>query len=92
MAGRVLNPKEKAYSFRYEYDFKDYVPGLRFMTRYTTGHNIYAPNLGGTNLKERETDFDLGYTVQSGWLKNLGYAHATPFMTTTCSLQPISNL
>ena len=51
MAGRVLNPKEKAYSFRYEYDFKDYVPGLRFMTRYTTGHNIYAPNLGGTNLK-----------------------------------------
>nr|WP_319005297.1 OprD family outer membrane porin [Acinetobacter baumannii] len=35
--------------------FKDYVPGLRFMTRYTTGHNIYAPNLGGTNLKERET-------------------------------------
>lgn len=61
--------KRKAYSFRYEYDFKEYVPGLRFMTRYTTGHNIYAPNLGGTNLKERETDFDLGYTVQSGWLK-----------------------
>ena len=67
--GEFLNPKEKAYSFRYEYDFKDFVPGLRFMTRYTTGHNIYAPNLGGTNLKERETDFDLGYTVQSGWLK-----------------------
>ncbi len=24
--GEFLNPKEKAYSFRYEYDFKDYVP------------------------------------------------------------------
>ena len=67
-----LNPKEKVYSFRYEYDFKDYVPGLRFMTRYTMGRDIYAPALGGTNLKEHETDFDIGYTVQSGWLKNLG--------------------
>ena len=42
------------------------------MTRYTTGHNIYAPSLGGTDLKEDELDFDLGYTVQSGLLKNLG--------------------
>lgn len=64
--GEFLNPKEKAYSFRYEYDFKDYVPGLRFMTRYTMGRNIYAPNLGGTDLKERETDFDIGYMFSPG--------------------------
>lgn len=92
--GEFLNPKEKAYSFRYEYDFKDYVPGLRFMTRYTTGHNIYAPNLGGTNLKERETDFDLGYTVQSGWLKNLGlrarYAIYDNNMLSTANIKPVN--
>lgn len=91
MAGRILNPKEKAYSFRYEYDFKDYVPGLRFMTRYTMGRNIYAPNLGGTDLKERETDFDIGYTVQTGWLKTFPFVLAMRSMTTTCWPQPISN-
>lgn len=69
--GEFLNPKEKVYSARYEYDFKKYVPGLRFMTRYTKGTNIYAPRLGGTNLKEDELDFDIGYTIQSGFLKNL---------------------
>lgn len=92
--GEFLNPKEQAYSFRYEYDFKDYVPGLRFMTRYTMGRNIYAPNLGGTNLKERETDFDLGYTIQSGWLKNLGlrarYAIYDNNMSANANIKPVN--
>ncbi len=34
MAGRVFKRKRK--SLCYEYDFKDYVPGLRFMTRQVT--------------------------------------------------------
>jgi hypothetical protein len=92
--GEFLNPKEKAYSFRYEYDFKDYVPGLRFMTRYTMGRNIYAPNLGGTDLKERETDFDISYTVQTGWLKNLSlrarYAIYDNNMLATANIKPVN--
>lgn len=87
-----LNPKEQVYSFRYEYDFKNYLPGLRFMTRYTTGHNIYAPQLGGTNLKEDELDFDIGYTVQSGYFKNLGlrarYAIYDNNMLSTANIKP----
>lgn len=66
-----LNPKEKVYSLRYEYDFKNYIPGLRFMTRYTWGNHIEAPRLGGYQLKEDELDFDLGYTIQQGPFKNL---------------------
>ncbi|OTH00900.1 OprD family porin [Acinetobacter sp. ANC 4973] len=92
--GEFLNPKEKVYSFRYEYDFKNTIPGLRFMTRYTTGHNIYAPNLGGTDLKEDELDFDLGYTVQSGLLKNLGlrarYAIYDNNMLPTANIKPVN--
>ena len=42
------------------------------MTRYTHGSNIYAPQFGGTDFKEDELDFDIGYTVQNGPLKNLG--------------------
>lgn len=87
-----LNPKEHVYSFRYEYDFKNYVPGLRFMTRYTTGDNIYAPNLGGTDLKEHETDFDIGYIVQNGPLKNLSlrarYAMYDNNMLPTAQIKP----
>jgi len=92
--GEFLNPKEKVYSFRYEYDFKNIIPGLRFMTRYTTGHNIYAPNLGGTDLKEDELDFDLGYTVQSGLLKNLGlrarYAIYDNNMLPSANIKPVN--
>lgn len=87
-----LNPKEKVYSFRYEYDFKNYVPGLRFMTRYTMGRDIYAPNLGGTHMKEHETDFDIGYTIQTGWLKNLGlrarYAMYDNNMSAKANIKP----
>lgn len=88
--GEFLNPKEKVYSLRYEYDFKNYVPGLRFMTRYTDGSNIYAPKLGGTKLKEDELDFDLGYTVQNGPLKNL--ALRARYAMYDNNLSPASNL
>lgn len=90
--GEFLNPKEQVYSFRYEYDFKNYLPGLRFMTRYTTGHHIDAPKLGGSNLKEDELDFDLGYTVQNGLFKNLGlrarYAMYDNNMLSTANIKP----
>ncbi len=92
--GDFLNAKEKVYSFRYEYDFKKTIPGLRFMTRYTTGHHIDAPHLGGTDLKEDELDFDLGYTVQTGLLKNLGlrarYAIYDNNMLPTANIKPVN--
>lgn len=90
--GEFLNAKERVYSARYEYDFKDYVPGLRFMTRYTHGSNIYAPQLGNTDFKEDELDFDVGYTVQGGPLKNLGlrarYAIYDHDMPITANIKP----
>ncbi len=90
--GEFLNAKERVYSARYEYDFKDYVPGLRFMTRYTHGSNIYAPQLGGTDFEEDELDFDIGYTVQNGPLKNLGlrarYAIYDNDMPITANIKP----
>lgn len=90
--GEFLNAKERVYSARYEYDFKNYVPGLRFMTRYTHGSNIYAPQLGGTDFKEDELDFDIGYTMQDGPLKNLGlrarYAIYDNDMPLTANIKP----
>ena len=90
--GEFLNAKEHVYSVRYEYDFKDYIPGLRFMTRYTHGSNIYAPQLGGTDFKEDELDFDLGYTIQHGPFKNLGlrarYAIYDNDMPITANIKP----
>lgn len=87
-----LNAKERVYSLRYAYDFKDYVPGLSFMTRYTKGSHIYAPNLGTNNLEEDELDFDLGYTIQSGRFKNLGlrarYAIYDNNMLPTANIKP----
>lgn len=67
-----LNPKEQVYGVRYDYDFKDLMQGLKFMTRYTKGTNIDLPHLGGYDLKEDSWDFELQYTVQTGTLKGLG--------------------
>lgn len=66
-----LNAKEKVYGVRYDYDFKDYVPGLKFMTRYTKGRDIRL-NYSADKHQEDSLDFDLGYTVQSGTFKGLG--------------------
>ena len=64
------------------------------MTRYTRGSNIYAPHLGGTNLKEDELDFDVGYTVPSGTFKNLGlrarYAIYDNNMSATANIKPVN--
>ncbi|WP_416255084.1 OprD family outer membrane porin [Acinetobacter puyangensis] len=67
-----LNPKEKVYAIRYDYDFKSYIPGLKFMTRYTRGDHINLPHLGGTNLHEDSLDFDLHYVIPTGKFKGLG--------------------
>ena len=90
--GEFLNAKEHVYSARYEYDFKNYMPGLRFMTRYTHGSNIHAPALGDGKYKEDELDFDVGYIIQTGPLKDLSlrarYAIYDNDMPLTANIKP----
>ncbi|MDQ9022082.1 OprD family outer membrane porin [Acinetobacter sichuanensis] len=74
-----LNPKEKVYSIRYDYNFQDYVPGLRAAIRYIKGTNIDLPQLGGNNLKEDSKAFELQYNFQQSYLKGLSFR--TRYMT-----------
>ncbi|RLL39829.1 outer membrane porin, OprD family [Acinetobacter cumulans] len=67
-----LNPNEKAWSVRYDYDFKNQVPGLKLMTRYTKGTDIKLENLKpGETLEERKFGIELSYQLQSTKLKGL---------------------
>lgn len=74
-------PGEKSAQIRYDLDFAAFgVPGLSFMTRYLYGYDIdgsdadstgaYA-GMYGADDKERETDVELKYVVQSGPAKHL---------------------
>lgn len=67
---------ERSWQLRYDYDFAAMgVPGLIAGVRYITGDNVdvQATNGGGSNYegKEWERDLDIGYTFQSGLLRNL---------------------
>lgn len=67
-----LNPNEKAWSVRYDYDFKDHVPGLKLMTRYTKGTDIELENLKpGKELEERKFGIEVSYQFQNTPLKGL---------------------
>ncbi|MGE8541917.1 MAG: OprD family outer membrane porin [Acinetobacter sp.] len=67
-----LNPNEKAWSVRYDYDFKNQLPGLKLMTRYTKGSDIHLENLKpGQELEERKFGIELSYQLQSTPLKGL---------------------
>ena len=67
---------ERSWQVRYDYDFAAAgVPGLVAGVRYIKGDNVdvLATNGsgGGYEGEEWERDLDIGYTVQSGALKNL---------------------
>ncbi|WP_166172069.1 OprD family outer membrane porin [Acinetobacter sp. SA01] len=67
-----LNPNEKAWSVRYDYDFKDQIPGLKLMTRYTKGTEIELKNLKpGEELEERKFGVEVSYQFQNTPLKGL---------------------
>ncbi|OTG80329.1 OprD family outer membrane porin [Acinetobacter sp. ANC 4648] len=71
-----LNQNEKAYTIRYDYNFKDYVPGLKAMTRYTYGKDIrldHITELKDKELYEKELGFDLIYQIQTGTFKGLNF-------------------
>lgn len=70
--GDFANADEKSWQLRYDYDFAALgIPGLTFMTRYLSGHDI---DRGVSRKgKEWERDTDIGYVFQDGVLKNLGF-------------------
>ncbi|MFP6851032.1 MAG: OprD family porin [Pseudomonas sp.] len=59
-----------AWQLRYDFNFAEWgIPGLAFMTRYTSGRNIEQGNVH--DGREWERDSDLVYTLQEGTLKGL---------------------
>lgn len=65
-----LRAKEDSWQVRYDYNFAQIgVPGLNLMARYVRGDNF---KVDGQSAKEWERDIDIGYTIQSGPLKDLG--------------------
>lgn len=60
---------ERSWQARYDFDFAALgLPGLIAGVRYIKGDNVDAGSFEG---EDRERDLDLGYTIQSGMLKNL---------------------
>ena len=64
------NAREKSWQLRHDYNFVALgVPGLTLMNRYISGNNVHTGNI--TDGKEWGRESELGYTVQSGALKDL---------------------
>lgn len=62
---------QRSWQLRYDYDFARLdIPGLTFMTRYTSGDQ--AELAAGGRGKDWERNIELQYVVQSGALKNVG--------------------
>ena len=64
-----IRAKEDSWQARYDYNFGRLgLPGLNFMARYISGDDF---KIGGQSAKEWERDIDIGYTIQSGPLKDV---------------------
>ncbi|WP_248738081.1 OprD family porin [Pseudomonas sp. MWU12-2029] len=64
------NAQERSWQIRHDYNFAALgVPGLTLMNRYLSGDNVHTGTI--TDGKEWGRESELGYTVQSGTLKNL---------------------
>ncbi|MDA7086053.1 OprD family porin [Pseudomonas sp. SA3-5] len=69
---------ETSWQARYDLNMATYgVPGLSFMTRYTTGTDINARDKNGvlldSNAKEHELDIEAKYVIQEGAAKDLSF-------------------
>lgn len=72
LSSEFLNPKERSWQVRYDYDFAGLgVPGLKGMLRYVSGDNIELAKFGGSNLSESEKDIEIAYVLQGGPFKDL---------------------
>ncbi|WP_438300914.1 OprD family porin [Pseudomonas sp. NMS19W] len=64
------NAQERSWQIRHDYNFAALgIPGLTLMNRYISGDNVHTGTI--TDGKEWGRESELGYTVQSGTLKNL---------------------
>ncbi|WP_392886047.1 OprD family porin [Pseudomonas migulae] len=64
------NAREKSWQVRHDYNFVALgIPGLTLMNRYISGENVHTGTI--TDGKEWGRESELGYTVQSGVLKDL---------------------
>ena len=64
------NAQERSWQVRHDYNFVALgVPGLTLMNRYISGDNVHTGTI--TDGKEWGRESELGYTVQSGALKDL---------------------
>ncbi|MGE8065686.1 OprD family porin [Pseudomonas sp. NPDC089569] len=64
------NAREKSWQVRHDYNFVALgIPGLTLMNRYISGDNVHTGTI--TDGKEWGRESELGYTVQSGALKDL---------------------
>ena len=76
-------PGEKSIQLRYDIDMSVYgIPGLSFMVRSLHGHGIDGTNADpngayagyyGKNDREKETDMEAKYVMQSGPFKDLSF-------------------
>lgn len=71
MAADFMETGERTWQLRYAYDFVALgIPGLTFSTRYNHADHANPATFAGEG-REWERDTDLGYTIQSGPLKNV---------------------
>ncbi|MBT9266143.1 MULTISPECIES: OprD family porin [Pseudomonas] len=64
------NAQERSWQVRHDYNFAALgIPGLTLMNRYISGDNVHSGTT--TDGKEWGRESELGYTVQSGTLRNL---------------------
>jgi len=64
------NAQERSWQVRHDYNFAALgIPGLTLMNRYISGDNVHTGTI--TDGKEWGRESELGYTVQSGALRDL---------------------
>jgi hypothetical protein len=64
------NAQERSWQLRHDYNFAAMgIPGLTLINRYISGDNVHTGTI--TDGKEWGRESELGYTVQSGTLKDL---------------------
>ncbi|MBD9415266.1 OprD family porin [Pseudomonas sp. PDM16] len=81
--GDFASKDETSWQARYDYNFAGLgIPGLTFMTRYLSGHNIDL-GAGKPRGSEWERDTDIAYVIQEGPLKNLGIKWRNATVRTT---------
>jgi len=72
LVGDFVERNERTWQLRYDYDFASIgLPGLTVMTRYITGSDADVLTRHGDG-SEWERNSEIGYSVQSGVLKNVG--------------------